>query len=124
MFKEKRLYPRFNFNLPIKLCDSEFDIVTETKNISGNGTYCSVDKDIPTMTKLKIILLVPFKKNGRKILKKINCEGVVVRKEYIKNNGKHFYNLGIFFNHIKETDRKIIISYVKSLMRTPTLAEV
>ena len=113
---ERRKYPRAAFSVPIKLSDPEADIVTETKNISGNGAYCSVNKSIPTMTKLKIILLVPIKKNGKKISKKINCRGVVIRNEYIRNNGNHSYNIGIFFNEIREADRRFIVSYVNATL--------
>ena len=115
MSSDRRKYPRLKFTLPIKISDTGgFDAVTETKNISGNGAYCALNKEIPLMTKLSIILLVPFRKNKRKLLKKINCSGVVVRKDYTRNNGNHFYNVGIYFNEIKDTDRKIITSYVNS----------
>ena len=111
MHIERRKYPRCNLNLPIKICDSNFDVVTETKNISGNGAYCVVNKEIPVMTKLNIVLLLPVKNDHKKGVKKINCKGVVVRSEYNKNNGQRSYNLGIYFNEIKESDRKQIISY-------------
>jgi hypothetical protein len=118
--EERRRYPRLTKNLPIKLYDSEFDIVTETKNISGNGAYCAVDRPIPVMTKLNIVLLIPFrsKRNKEKIVKKINCEGVVVRGEYIKDNGRHSYYVGIYFNDIKEKDRKILLSYIDSFLKS------
>lgn len=114
MQQERRKYPRAQFNLPIKIVDSMFDIVTETKDISGNGAYCAVNEDIEPMTKLGITLLVPIKKGGKKLLRKINCTGVVVRKEYVQGNGKRAYNIGIYFNEIKEADRKMIVSYINS----------
>ncbi|RKY33055.1 MAG: hypothetical protein DRP68_03085 [Candidatus Omnitrophota bacterium] len=118
MLKERRRYPRFTFALPIKISNQEFDVVTETKNISGNGAYCSVDKEIPIMTKLKIVILVPLIKRGKKFLKKINCKGVVVRSQPIRNNGKNFYNIGIFFCEIKEIHRKVLFSYINSALKT------
>jgi len=114
MQKERRKYPRAEFNLPIKIFDSVFDIVTETKDISGNGAYCSINENIEPMTKLGLTLLVPVQKKGKKVLHKVICQGVVVRKEYIRINGKNAYNIGIFFNDIKDNDRKIIVSYVNS----------
>ena len=72
MSKERRKFPRIQFNLPIKISEDECDLVTETKNISGNGAYCTVNGNIELMTKLKVILLVPVKKGGGdRILKKI-----------------------------------------------------
>jgi c-di-GMP-binding flagellar brake protein YcgR len=112
--KEKRRYPRVSKKLSIKLFSSEFDIVTETKNISGNGVYCAIDKPLPVMTKLNILLLIPFKKNRNKIIKKISCNGVVVRGGCVKDNGRHSYYVGIYFNDIKEKDRRVLLSYINS----------
>ncbi|MCK4810333.1 MAG: PilZ domain-containing protein [Candidatus Omnitrophica bacterium] len=115
MLNERRKYPRFHFNLPIKIFNPGFDIVTETKDISGNGVYCSINTDIPAMTKLEIILLIPLMKaRNKKILKKVLCKGVVVRNEYTRTNGKRKYNLGIFFSEIKESDRKVLLSYMNN----------
>lgn len=112
--QERRRYPRLVQSLPIKLSDSGYDIVTETKNISGNGAYCAVDKPLEVMTRLKIVILLPFQKNRQKIVKRINCYGVVVRRDYIKDNGSHSYRVGIYFNEIKESARKTLLSYINS----------
>ena len=116
MFIEKRKYQRVDYNLPIKLSDSEFDIVTETKNISASGAYCSVDTEIPTMTKMRIILLIPLKRSTKKHVRRINCEGIVVRNQPVRSNGRHYYDIGIYFNDIKEKDRKAILSYINSVL--------
>jgi hypothetical protein len=113
--QERRKYQRIEGTLPLKLSDSEFDIVTETKNISGSGVYCSVNTPLEPMTKVKIVILLPLKSKGRKSVKKITCGGVVVRKEYVRNNGNHLYYVGIYFNDIKESDRKQLLSYIDSL---------
>ena len=110
--EDRRRHPRIVTSLPLKLTDNEYDILTETKNISASGVYCSVDKPIEPMTKLKIIILVPQKKSGRKTVKKINCQGVVVRKEYVKTNGHHAYHIGIFFNDMNQNDRKTLTGYL------------
>lgn len=108
---DKRKYPRINKSLPVKLSHSESDILTQTKNISANGVFCSVDQPVELMTKLKIVILLPFSQNHKKVIKKINCEGIVVRQEYIKDNGRHSYSLGIYFNDIKDKDKKLLLSY-------------
>jgi len=120
MFVEKRKYPRVSFRLPIKLSETSYDIVTETRNISGNGVYCAVDKEIPPMTKLRIIMFVPVKKNNKKTMKKIICRGVVIRRESTGNIDRHKHNIAIYFNEIKESDRKIILSYVNSSLKKAT----
>jgi hypothetical protein len=116
--KERRKFRRISKNVSIKLFSSEFDIVTETKNISGNGAYCAVNRPIPVMTKLNIIILLPFKRNENKVIKKINCSGVVVRGSYIRNNSKYSYCVGIYFNEINDKDRKIILSYIDTFPKS------
>lgn len=117
MFIEKRKCPRIEFNIPIKLSeDADYDIVTETKNISANGAYCAVSKNIPNMTKLKITLLVPSRNNNRKNIKRVHCEGVVVRNRYFRSDAKFPYHIGIFFSDIKDSDKKLIHSYINSVI--------
>jgi PilZ domain-containing protein len=115
MVSERRKFQRIHFNLPIKLSNVSFDAVTETKNVSGSGAYCAVSEDIELMTKLGIILLVPVVRGGKKNLKKVNCTGIVVRKEKIKEESKSLFNIGIFFSDLKKTDRKILVTYLDSL---------
>lgn len=119
--QERRKYPRVEAFLPLKITSADYDIVTETKNISASGAYCTVDEPLPLMTKLSIIILLPFKHNSGgergKNIKKINCGGAVVRKETVRDNGKHLYRVGIFFNEISDKDRKVIVSYINSFRK-------
>ncbi|MFH1875431.1 MAG: PilZ domain-containing protein [Candidatus Omnitrophota bacterium] len=113
--KDKRQYPRIIKSVSLKLSDVDFDVVTETKNISGNGVYCAVSKPFEAMTKLAIIILIPLANaRGRSTVKKIRCQGVVVRTEHVRDNGKYAYHVGIYFNDIKESDRKALVSYINS----------
>lgn len=119
--KERRKYLRIEGVLPVKLSHPDIDILTETKNISVSGAYCSVDKPLEVMTKLDIVILLPFKKNKTKTVKKINCKGVVVRKEFVADNGKHAYHVGVFFSEIEERDKKTLLSYVNSFHKPSEL---
>ena len=91
--KERRKFTRVEGTIPLKLSDSEFDVVTKTKNISGSGVYCSVDTPLEPMTKLKIVLLIPYRVKKGKRVKKINCNGVVVRKGIFGNTNDEYYDL-------------------------------
>ena len=116
--EERRKYPRINKVLPLKLSDNEFDILTETKNISANGAFCAVNKPLEVMTKLNIVLLIPFKKSKAKVIKKVTCGGVVVRNEEVhEDNGKYPYRIGIYFHEIKDSDRKILRSYINPFLK-------
>lgn len=121
LMDDKRKYPRINKSLPVKLSNCESDILTQTKNISANGAFCSVDQPIELMTKLKIVILFPFSQNNKTVIKKITCEGVVVRQEYIKDNGRHSYCLGIYFNEIKDKDKKLLLSYTNHFESNDTI---
>ena len=116
--KERRKSLRLDKNLSIKLSDTEFDVLTETKNISASGAYCPVSKPLALMTKLNVVLLVPLKTSRTKIIKKINCCGVVVRQEQVQDNGKYAYRVGIYFSDLKENDRKALSSYINSFRKS------
>jgi len=107
---ERRKDPRLDSNLPLKIHHDNGDIVTETGNISRSGSYCKVSEYIEPMTKLKICFLLPLKKEGKSVNKKINCEGVVVRSEPSAEEG--LYNIAIFFNNISQRDAEAISDFI------------
>jgi len=107
---ERRKDPRLENNIPVKICQEDGDIVTETRNISRSGAYCRVDKYIEPMTKLKIHLLLPLKKNNKVVTKKVSCQGVVVRVE--ETPKKSYFNIAVFFSDITQRDADTIAEYV------------
>jgi hypothetical protein len=110
VFKDRRKHPRVTGSIPVKICGEEFDAVTETKNLSRSGAFCRISKHIDPMTKLKIQLLLSYKKNGKVITKKVACEGVVVRSEKI--SGEEWYNTAVYFNDISDKDASAIVEFV------------
>lgn len=109
---ERRKDLRMSNILPVKISQTDGDIVTETINISRSGAYCRIKKYIEPMTKLKINLLMPNRKNGKNVPKKISCEGVGVRVEPIP--GESAYNVAIFFSDISKRDSEFISEYLQS----------
>ncbi|MBD3264664.1 MAG: hypothetical protein GF375_06150 [Candidatus Omnitrophica bacterium] len=114
--KERRKYTRLKKVLPIKLSDEDFDILTETTNISAQGAYCPVNRPLEIMTRVGLVILLTLpKKNGtKKEVKTINCNGIVVRNEFLDENEKYPYRIAIYFNDITSHDRKLLDTYVKS----------
>jgi len=111
--QERRRYPRVSKSLAIKLKDREADFVTETKNVSCIGAYCTVNAYIPVLTRLRITLILP-KSRDLKTSKPINCEGTVVRVEKCPPGIEaNRYNIAIYFNQISKGDMKTIDHYVK-----------
>lgn len=112
--QDRRKDPRLENNIPLKLSQDGLKLTTNTINISRSGAYCTVEKYIEPMTKMKINLQLPVRENGKFVTKKISCEGVVVRAEECE--GGHLHNVAIFFNDISETDAKYIAGYVNSYL--------
>jgi|TARA_B100000315_G_scaffold242011_1_gene263669 hypothetical protein len=115
--KERRDSPRVSKQLSIKISSGDFDILTETKNISASGAYFPVSKPLSLMTKLEVVLLIPLKKNKSKVIRKVNCSGIVVRVEPIKDNGKYPYRVAMYFSSLKEPDKRVLRSYVNSTLK-------
>ena len=108
---ERRKHPRFEGSIPVKFSGIDCDIVTETANISRTGAYCQSNKYIEPMTKLKVHLLIPYKKNNRCLTRKISCDGIVVRTESVP--GKEYYNVAVYFSDIHARDAERITHYIK-----------
>lgn len=123
MEQERRRYPRVNYYLPLKISSTDTELVTETKNISLHGVYCLVSRDIALMTKFKIIMHVPaVPRQAGKKFHKIECVGVVVRGEPVKNLPEHkekMFGVGIFFSEIKERDRKYLERFIEYCLSHP-----
>ncbi|MDP8265570.1 MAG: PilZ domain-containing protein [Candidatus Aceula meridiana] len=113
---ERRRSPRIDNNIPLKISLEDFDIVTESKNLSASGAYCIVDKELAPMTKLKLQLLIPSKKKAKTTVKKVCCEGVVVRVKPLPSQER--FSVAIYFSSIQEKDKKCITQYVETLLKT------
>ena len=111
---DRRKHPRTQGNIPVKIYSDDFDVVTETKNLSRAGVYCQVDKYIEPMTKLNIHLLLSCKKDGKTQTKKISCQGVIVRTESVP--GTEIFNVAIYFNEIKSRDAESIADFVETML--------
>ena len=106
---ERRLHPRLNQSLPVRIAANGYDFSTTTQNISCLGAFCHIEKYIPPFTRVAIRLDLPVAtRSGRKDYS-VECNGVVVRSQDDANKG---FNIAIFFNRIKDNQRKIISKYV------------
>jgi len=110
--KDQRKCPRINKNFSVKFSDADFDVLTETTNISASGAYCPVTKPLDPMTKFGLVILLPFKKN--KTVKKISCTGVIVRCESSDEDSKYPYRVGIYFSDLKDKDKKTLSTYINT----------
>ena len=107
---EKRQYPRIDQELPIKVAANGYDFKTTTQNVSCIGAYCRIDKYVPAFTRVMIKLTLPVTTDSGNKDFDVECKGVVVRSVDESNGG---FNIAIFFNEIKDDQRKKISQYVK-----------
>jgi len=109
---ERRKYPRVDANsISLKLKSGQFnDVISQSLNISASGVYCKVENEIPLMSRLGIILMIPA---GKKT-KKIETEGVIVRQHPVIEDGKVVhYDIAVFFDNISAKERGILKNYIE-----------
>jgi hypothetical protein len=111
---ERRRHPRLEHNIPVKISSEDADIVTETLNLSCSGAFCRLNKRMEPMTKLKIHLLLPLRRNNKIETKKITCQGVVVRAQSVPD--KDYFETAIFFSDITPKDSQIIGEFVENIL--------
>lgn len=110
---ERRQHPRLEQELPIQVAANGYDFSTSTRNVSCVGAYCSINKYVPPFTKVMIKLALPVKADTTDKQYNVECRGVVVRTDDEMNGG---FNLAIFFNEIKDDQRKKISRYISQFL--------
>lgn len=112
--QERRSYPRIDDEgLALKLNVGDFDTITHTLNISASGIYCKTSKEIPLMSRVRLILMIPDFSNDAKSIKSLEVDGVVVREHPVVIDGeiKH-YDVAIFFDTLSPKSREAISNYI------------
>ena len=112
--EERRRFPRVkDERLSLKLKLNDFDTVTHTLDISASGVYCKVDKEIPLMSRVKLILMITDPSKEPEVIDSLEVNGVVVREHPVVIDGQtRHYDVAIFFEDLSAKDREIISNYV------------
>lgn len=112
--QERRIAKRIkDEELLLKIIVGGFDTSTHTLNISSSGLYCKVDKEMPLMSRVKLMLMIPDTVKNDKDSKGIEVKGVVVRAHSVIIDGevKH-YDVAIFFDSLEPRARELISNYI------------
>ncbi len=112
---ERRKYPRIaDDRISLKLKSEEFDsTISQSLNISASGVYCKLDHEIPILSRVKMILVLPADDVGRHKVRKMEIDGVVVREHPVIEQGKVLhYDVAIFFDSLTAKDREMIKEYI------------
>lgn len=110
---EKRQYPRIEQSLPLSVVANGYDFATTTQNVSCVGAYCHIHKYMPPFTKVMVKLNLPVAASGGNKNYSVECRGVVVRTEDVSKGG---FNIAIFFNEIRDSERQKISEYIKQFL--------
>jgi len=114
MAEERRRSPRItDEELSLELHAGDFDAMTHTLNISSSGLYCKVGRDIPLMSRVKLMLMIPDIARNEKEAKGVEVEGVVVRAHPVIIDGqiKH-YDIAVFFDNLPPRVKELITNYI------------
>lgn len=110
---ERRQYPRIEHQLPVKIIANGYDFATSTQNVSCLGAYCHIDKYVPPFTKVMVKLALSVMTDSGNKNYDVDCKGVIVRAEDEIKGG---FNVAIFFNEIKDDQRKKISRYINQFL--------
>ena len=110
---EKRLYPRIEQSLPLSVVANGYDFATTTQNVSCVGAYCHIHKYMPPFTKVMVKLNLPVAASSGHKNYSVECRGVVIRTEDVSKGG---FNIAIFFNEIRESERQKISEYINRFL--------
>jgi len=120
---ERRKSPRISARLSVKLSDEGFDLTTETRNLSRSGLYCRVDRHLPFMSKLSILLMVPVHERTETVIHPIRFQATVVRSEsQIMDNGKETHFAALYFDRLRRSDRQKIEDYIRRNLASSSLS--
>lgn len=112
--EERRSFPRIqDEGLSLKLKLGDFDTITHTLNLSASGVYCKVDKEMPLMSRVKLMLMIPDPSKDENPIRSLEVNGVVVREHPVIIDGKtKHYDVAIFFEDLSSKDREVLSNYI------------
>ena len=110
---ERREHPRIDRKLPVNIIANGYDFVTVTQNVSAVGAYCRIAKYVPPFTRVAVKLELPMANRPEPTTAPVECKGVIVRTEDEASGG---FNVAIFFNDIKDSQRSKIAQYVSQFL--------
>lgn len=113
--QERRRHPRIkDKDISIKLSGDGFNAITQSLDVSASGVYCKVDRQIPLMTRVQIVLSIPTGKKPASSSDSMTIDGVVVREHPVKENGKiTHYDVAIFFNTLLPREKEKLVRYIE-----------
>jgi c-di-GMP-binding flagellar brake protein YcgR len=114
-FKERRKHPRVPEAVSCQVTAGHASFATQTHNLSCGGVLCRLEKLLPLMTQLEIVLQLPSAVSQAPF-SPIRCTGVVVRQAPCTQPQESGYLTAIFFSQLHIEDRRRIAEFVLQSM--------
>lgn len=108
---ERRRWVRIEEALPFRIGHAAYETETVTINISAHGALCLVEKDIPVMTKLDLVLSLPPLSGFYSKTRAIRLRGVVVRKE--EDPAGAGFRLAVYFSGVRPDDQRLLQEFIR-----------
>ena len=115
---ERRRSVRISESFLFKIGHKGYDIQAISVNLSGTGVLGLVERDIPLMSQLAVVLELPPqspKTAGKP--KVVRAKGVLVRKEKDGRTGR--FLVAIYFSSIGSADRRRLETFIDRYLKTP-----
>jgi hypothetical protein len=77
---ERRQHLRIQKKLALEIESRRWGLQAESVNLSSNGVYCITKRQIPLMTRLKIVIALPDDETQADT-NMVECSGIVVRAD-------------------------------------------
>ena len=120
---ERRKYPRTQKELDIQLGpEPQEGTYAKVKNISAAGILCLSERPFDVMSRLAVVLNIPYEEAGVRRNVEIECEGVVVRcGRALEPLGELVYEVAIYFTWMSSEDREMIAQMVEENLESTEL---
>jgi len=110
---ERRRFPRIkDKDISVKLAGGGVSTISQSLDVSASGIYCKVDRHIPLMTRVQVVLTFPGRTKSSAPVT-MDLDGVVVREHPVKKDGRvQYHDVAIFFNTLTPRERKSLVQYI------------
>jgi hypothetical protein len=109
---ERRRHPRARVALDVRIGVPGQAAPAQVQDLSASGVRCITERNLPLMSQVHLVLLVPDAGQGAGMRREILARGAVVRSEPVRTPGRTAFDTAIFFTQIEDSDRVEVQQFV------------
>lgn len=118
-YTERRSNPRTPVDLDLQIALKGDLVRARVRDISTSGIRCVTECEVPIMTQVQMVILLPLGLGGTRSL---SCSGAVVRSEPpdVAATPDDVFETAIFFTELRESDRAALETFISTAHRRPS----